>query len=270
MIKNFFHGLNSLGISYLVVSGQATVFYGAATFSEDIDLWLEPKIENWNKFFKFLGKIGARVYKLTPPIRLEFIQKGHGFHFQLYSKSEKPSVWFLDVMGMLPRVGSFKHAFRNTIYEKTDWGELPFISIRDLVKIKKTRRLEDYPVISNLVRIEYEKLSSSSIKSGDWKWLLTNSFEVEDILEYLGSCKLVRRIADSLERQCLSFCLKAMSNPKQEERYIELASKEIAVEIENLRREDRKYWGPIVSELKEMKESHQLLPLGSSPPGSVK
>jgi len=48
MTKKFFHNLNSLKVSYILISGQATVLYGAATFSEDIDLWVEPKSDNWD------------------------------------------------------------------------------------------------------------------------------------------------------------------------------------------------------------------------------
>jgi len=40
MIANFFRSLNSYQADYLLISGQATVLYGAATFSEDIDLWI--------------------------------------------------------------------------------------------------------------------------------------------------------------------------------------------------------------------------------------
>lgn len=42
MIANFFQNLNARKVEYLLISGQATVLYGAATFSEDIDLWIQP------------------------------------------------------------------------------------------------------------------------------------------------------------------------------------------------------------------------------------
>ena len=46
MIANFFQSLSDRGVDYLLISGQATVLYGAATFSEDIDLWINPTSEN--------------------------------------------------------------------------------------------------------------------------------------------------------------------------------------------------------------------------------
>lgn len=38
MIESFFRSLELRGVDYLLSSRQATVLYGAATFSEDIDL----------------------------------------------------------------------------------------------------------------------------------------------------------------------------------------------------------------------------------------
>jgi len=252
-----------------LISGQATVLYGAATFSEDIDIWVEPKVENWNKFLNLINNIGAKIYKLTPPVSMELIKKGHGYHFQIPSKDKNPPLWFLDIMGVVPRIGDFKCSFKDVKYQKTDWGKLPVMGIRDLVEIKKTRRLDDYTVISNLVRIEYESLSSRRINTNDWKWILTNSFEIEDLLYYLNSHNSAKSISAALSRACLSFCIKTIVNQKEKEKYIELASKEIALEIEDLRMQDRKYWEPVIDELKKMKEKNQLLALGSKPPDSV-
>ena len=68
MIKSFFHNLNFHKVKYILISGQAAVLYGAATFSEDIDIWVSPEIENWRNFLKILRKSGAKIYKLTPPL----------------------------------------------------------------------------------------------------------------------------------------------------------------------------------------------------------
>jgi hypothetical protein len=46
MIASFFQSLEAHDVPYLLISGQATVLYGAATFSEDIDLWVEPSDVN--------------------------------------------------------------------------------------------------------------------------------------------------------------------------------------------------------------------------------
>jgi hypothetical protein len=46
MMRSFFQSLETESVRYLLISGQATVLYGAAMFSEDIDLWIEPSKAN--------------------------------------------------------------------------------------------------------------------------------------------------------------------------------------------------------------------------------
>src|SRR5450631_2238944 len=102
MIANFFQSLEQNGVEYLLISGQAAVLYGAATFSEDIDLWIHPAERNRGRFLAALRDCRARYYKLTPPFTIENLQRGHGFHFVLPGGAED---FFLDVMGRPPRAG---------------------------------------------------------------------------------------------------------------------------------------------------------------------
>lgn len=54
MIASFFQHLEQQGVEWLLVSGQATILYGAATFSEDVDLWVNPTQENLSRFQRAL------------------------------------------------------------------------------------------------------------------------------------------------------------------------------------------------------------------------
>src|SRR5215469_5851700 len=96
MIANFFRSLNSDQVDYLLISGQATVLYGAATFSEDIDLWIRPEAQNCERFLATLRSYNARYYKLTPEFTPKNLQRGHGFHFVV---PDENSEVYLDVMG---------------------------------------------------------------------------------------------------------------------------------------------------------------------------
>jgi len=60
MIANFFQSLEAQRVEYLLISGQATVLYGAATFSEDIDLWINPTEENSRRLQASLCDCEAR------------------------------------------------------------------------------------------------------------------------------------------------------------------------------------------------------------------
>lgn len=269
MIKRFFHDLNISEVSYILISGQASVIYGAATFSEDIDLWVQLVEGNWNKFLKVLGSVDAVNYKLMPPISMKWICRGRGFYFQIPDKDKNIPFWFLDVMGVVPRAGDYADSSKRVKYQMTDWGKIPVISIRDLVEMKKTRRLEDYPIISNLVRIEHRNLSKRKLETNDWQWILKSSFEVEDILDYLLSDEAAKTIGPHLSRKCLSLCLKALLQDHRKELHVKKASQEMALEIEELRRRDRVYWRPIIDELKALNKNNRLLVPGSKPPRVV-
>ena len=264
MIKSFFPSLNQAKIKYMLISGQAAVLYGAATFSEDIDLWVAPEGENWKKFIQTLRKIGAKVYKATPPLKLEFVRKGHGFHFEIPARTKEP-IWFLDVMGVVPRVGAFQKAWKNVEFHQIEWGRIPVIGLRDLAELKKTRRLEDYAIISNLVRNEYEGMRGK-IKDVDWRWILSNSFEVQDIIYCLKRHKNARRVGETLPRRCLKYCLNInIKDYDKNEKYLLSASKEVALEIEKFRSQDRIYWHKIINELKELNRKRKLLNVGDIP-----
>lgn len=264
MIKKFFHSLNTHKVRYLLISGQATVIYGASTFSEDIDLWVAPDKENWEKFKTVLSKNRARIYKLTPELLPEFILKGHGFHFT-FPGMLRQAEWYLDVMGVVPRVGSFDKSWAHKKIFRTAWGVLPVIGIRELVELKKTRRLSDYPVISELVRVEHKNLSNKIISKRDWQWILSNSFEAEDIISYLKDKKALK-IAKQLKRPCLAFCIKAVQNPSSYSKNIITADKEILAEIESIRHKDRLYWQPVLDELKYLNSKRLLLRKGTPVP----
>jgi len=100
MIANFFQSLSDRSVEYLLISGQATVLYGAATFSEDIDLWINPASENRDRFTATLRDCRARFYKLTPQLTSENLSHGHGFHFVLPGGKES------DVFPLQRRVAS--------------------------------------------------------------------------------------------------------------------------------------------------------------------
>ena len=75
MIANFFRSLNQHRVEYLLISGQATVLYGAATFSEDIDLWLHPTEDNCSRFLAALRDCGVRYYTLTARVNVGMQQR---------------------------------------------------------------------------------------------------------------------------------------------------------------------------------------------------
>ena len=180
-MRRLFRSFERFDVEYLLISGQASILYGAAMFSEDIDLWLRPSTANVRGFLSALATCRARIHKLTPPMTVRNLLAGHGFHFIVPAT---PLPTYLDIMGQPPRVGSFSEALRHSRTMKTDWGRVPVVAIPELIALKRTRRLNDYEVISNLVRVRLSEVERPGRKL--LQWSAANSFRAEDRAEYLN------------------------------------------------------------------------------------
>lgn len=232
------------------------MLYGAAQFSEDIDLWLAPTIANIRAFLVVLKKADASVYKLTPSLNRSYLLHGHEFHFRL--PEEEFQLAYLDFMGCPPRVGPFSSAFRRAPRFQCDWGNIPVVAISDLVELKKTRHAADYDVISNLAKIRLR-----SKKKPDRRlllWGLKNVFRVEDAIWILNTWPETKGLLPQARRPWL----KLLSSPKNVSvevygRAQSLLSKEIAKH----QLEDVRYWSSIIQELREMRKKGTLIPEGT-------
>jgi hypothetical protein len=231
MTRSPFRSFERFGVDYLLLGGQASIAYGAATFSEDIDIWVRPDPQNVRRLLQALAALRARVYKLTPRLTRRFLKAGHGFHFEIPSQ-ELPI--YLDVMGSPPRVGTFSAARRRAGVFPTGMGLLPVVSIEDLVALKKTRRLSDYEVISNLVRIRLAQNPEPPRRL--LQWAAQNSFRAED------RWAILRRLG---ERPSLSHC-----------------RKQIAAEVLDHQTRDTVHWRKRIAELRRLWRRRLLLPEG--------
>jgi hypothetical protein len=232
-MRKLFSCFERAGIEYLLISGQATVLYGAATFSEDVDLWIRPTSANARRLLLALADCRARVHRLTPPLTLQNMLAGHGFHFVIPGR---PLETYLDIMGRPPRVGAFGPAKRRSRRIHTDWGLLPVVHPIDLVQIKKTRRLTDFDIITNLVLLYVAEKPIAG--KGVLRWAAKNCFRPEERAQLLARLGQRRTI-----KQC---------------------AKDIAKEVTDLQARDRAYWSRIIDELRKMRREGKLLPDGLS------
>lgn len=138
MIASFFQRLEQYGVRYLLISAQATILYGAATFSEDVDIWVEPDTDSIQRFVLPLRDSRARYYRLTPALDIMPFLRGHVFHFVVPDVASALEL-YLDVLGQPPRVGNFVEASTRARHCETDFGNLPTVGIKELVEIKKTQ-----------------------------------------------------------------------------------------------------------------------------------
>ena len=259
MIENFFQSLSSGGVEYLLISGQATVLYGAATFSEDIDLWVNPTTENGERFLAALRSCGARYYKLTPPWEVGWLARGHGFHFVL-PDADGPPV-YLDVMGVPPRVPSFAGAVKAAPWMETDWGSVHVVGIRELVELKKTQRLEDYPIIGRLALAGLEQ-PKRALTDEDYRWALEQVFTLPELRMLLEKHPAVAGALPETAPGCLREYAAQSSGGAAEQIESEVALY-LQGRIARLQEEDRRHWRGIIRELKQMREQDRLMPEGA-------
>ena len=261
MIANFFQSLSDRGVEYLLISGQATVLYGAATFSEDIDLWINPTSENRDRFSAALRNCRARFYKLTPRLTVENLSRGHGFHFVL--PGVKVSEVFLDVMGSPPRVGSFAASLATARWMETEWGAIRTIGLQPLVELKKTQRLEDYPIISKLSLAWFDQPECSKTP-GDVRWALQNIFTLPELRIFFAEhAEAVDLSVENLNPVVTELGRQLRSGEDVRESVERQVNEWMQQRIADLQLADRRYWREIIAKLKGLRATGKLAPEGS-------
>jgi hypothetical protein len=260
MIANFFQNLNASKIKYLLISGQATVLYGAATFSEDIDLWINPTTENCDRFLTSLRACGARYYKLTPPFTPANLQRGHGFHFVLGDGGDTA---FLDVMGNPPRAGSFTAANESACWMQTEWGDIRTVGIKALVELKKTQRLEDYPIISKLALAWFDQPERAKTPD-DFIWALENIFTLPELTIFFTEHPEAVTVASGFDSKVATLGRQLQATADAPESIEQPVRELFQSRITELQMADRHYWRGIIAELKVLRAAGKLMPEGSA------
>src|SRR5437588_2577287 len=256
MIANFFQSLSDRGVEYLLISGQATVLYGAATFSEDIDLWINPTSENRDRFTATLRDCRARFYKLTPQLTVENLSRGHGFHFVL-SGGKEPDV-FLDVMGSPPRVGSFGASLATARWMETEWGAIRTIGLQPLVELKKTQRLEDYPIISKLALAWFDQPECAKTP-GDFRWALQNIFTLPELRIFFAEhAEAIDLSPDNLHPAVAALGRHLRSGEDASESVERQVNEWMQQRIADLQQADRRYWREGNAQLKTLRATGKL------------
>jgi hypothetical protein len=247
MIKNFFQSLEKHGVDYLLISGQATVLYGAAAFSEDIDLWIDPTHENVACFARVLQNLNATYYKLSPVLSVDYLRRGHGLHFIL---PDQPEV-YLDIMGRPPRVSAYKESVKSRVVIDTAWGKISTVGVRDLICLKMTQRLGDYPIIGRLVINDIAANPSPS--EVDCRWAIDHIYTLEDFDELIKSQPAVKQY---LPAGTPAHAYAIQDHPASE--VCDALEGELLNKMQLARQQDRLYWRPIIEELKDLRSTGQL------------
>jgi len=253
--------LSRFDVRHLLISGQATVLYGAAEFSEDIDLWVSPDQENLNRLLAALGHLDARVGQLTPLVTEAHARFGHAFHFAVTEPDGQ--LWPLDVLGQPPRVDDFESAFAAAVTPLRSLPEMKTIDPMRLVALKKTDREKDYPIIARLVHLTVEGwLRHGSPTAEQVRWVCSEARSVEPLWR-LRDVPGFQQVLHACDRPCLSTLAEALRHaaPPSEDA-LDRFQAALDEEKRQLQRESRLYWPPIIEQLKEFRRQGKLLPEG--------
>lgn len=124
--EELFAILNTSDIRYLMVGGQAAIFYSEPRYTKDMDVWIPPELNDPEAVFRALKHFGAPLHGMTVE---DFRNK------KLIFQIGVPPVR-IDIMMSVPGV-SAKRAWRTRRrgrYGKTD---VKIIDIRELIRAKK-------------------------------------------------------------------------------------------------------------------------------------
>ena len=92
--------LRSRDVRFLLMGGQACVFYGAAEFSRDTDIVLLLDPDNLRRLGAALKDLDAECIAV-PPFDPDYLRRGHAVHFRC--RTPEASGIRLDVMAAMRR-----------------------------------------------------------------------------------------------------------------------------------------------------------------------
>lgn len=154
------------GVRYLLMGGQACVFYGAAEFSRDLDLVVLLDDANLGCLGNALSELDASPIAV-PPLDRDVLARGHAVHF----RCRRPDVSSLriDVMSRLRGVSSFEQLWERRTTIDAEGEAIDLLSLPDLVLAKKTQRDKDWPMIRRLMEQSFYSTAEPSTQSvGFW------------------------------------------------------------------------------------------------------
>ena len=229
-------------VQFLLMGGQACIFYGAAEFSRDTDIAILAESKNLQKLSQALNQLKAKCIAL-PPFSLKYLKRGHAIHFRCYHPDVKGMR--IDIMSVMRGVDSFTKLWsRRTTVETASGEKYDLVSLPDLVQAKKTQRDKDWPMIRRLVEAHYLQYRKNPVPEQIDFWL--KELRTPSLLMKLAKKYPARLLA--LKKQRFLLQLASTGDAKGLEKAIE-------DEERQERETDRNYWLPLISELEQMRHN---------------
>lgn len=236
--------LTSHQVQYLLMGGQACVFYGGTEFSRDTDVVIAIDADNLNRLTTALAELQATVIAV-PPYEVDYLNRGFAVHFQC----QRADVFRMrvDVMAVMRGVDSFANLWmRRSTFAMPDGQEIELMGVADLVKAKKTQRDKDWPMIRALIEAHYENYRQQPTAEQTLFWLAES--RTPELLMQIASDFPQLAIEATQQRGLVNH---AISGDK-------LALNRALAEEQALEGDkDRRYWEPLRAELEQIRVSRK-------------
>lgn len=129
--EDLFKAFNEHKIRYLVVGGQAVIFYSEPRYTKDMDVWVPPELNDAETVYKALKKFGAPLTRVKPK---DFTNKK--IHYQIGVAPVRIDI-MTHVSGTAP-IRAWKTKRRSR------YGKTP-ISVIDIQELIQTKRAAGRP-----------------------------------------------------------------------------------------------------------------------------
>lgn len=142
--QDFINALNNQRVEYILVGGYAVILHGYNRTTGDMDIWVNPSSENYQRIVKAFAEFGMPVFDMTEQ---KFLQTEE---FDVFSFGVAPASIYLmtSVKGL-----DFAVAYLNSTVHEFDDLSIRVIMYDDLLRAKKAAgRNKDLNDIEQLKR----------------------------------------------------------------------------------------------------------------------
>jgi len=138
--KEFIESLNASNVRYLVVGGYAVALHGYPRYTKDLDVWIEPKIQNAQNVLNALTAFGFGSLDITTK---DFLEEGN-----IIQLGYPPNR--IDLVTSLKGL-VFENCYPERVQVKIQGVRIDFIDVENLKTNKKaTGRPQDLADLENL------------------------------------------------------------------------------------------------------------------------
>ena len=239
-IQKVLSTLSTHQVQYLLMGGQACVFYGAAEFSRDCDVAILCVPQNLARLQSAVDELQARTIAV-PPFAADYLLRGHAVHFRCDAPEVKNIR--LDVMARMRGVAAFDELWsRRTTLEGEAGVAIELMPLPDLVAAKKTQRDKDWPMIRRLIEANYARVRVAPTDEQIRFWLMESRTPAMLI-------ELAARFPDAAHSAAQRRPLVAEASAANHD-----ALRQALLQEQEAEREvDRNYWAPLKRELEQLR-----------------